>query len=100
MNQRAENAADLKDAKSQWAAAANRRLENIKSGSYNPIPAIQETAADVNLRRVEGNQSSDPYGAMTGQGAATKARLLDWEHAKKQAETPGAPTPDLNQYAE
>lgn len=89
---------DMLDTKKLWADAANRRLETMRKpglGSYNPVPYLEESAADQALKAQERGQ--DP----TNQAGPkqTTARLLDWEHAANQAQQAQAPLPSFDSGA-
>ena len=93
---RKQNAADLKADQEKYATVANQRLQNISHGEFSPWLMMKQAAIDhFSLRPDERAQPGAPpaFGFSTPESQSRDQR---WDEAAKQAEAmangaPGVP---------
>lgn len=93
---------NLEDAYQEWAAAANRRIQNTKTGNnWGVGPTYdwaKEKAADVNVRRWE--TANSPATEKGTEVNSTKQRADDLDSALKAAqEASDKPAPQFGSNA-
>ncbi len=76
-----KNQDDMQDAQDWASRAMQKRLGAIRNEGGAVMPYVEQKLSELNLRRMEGNQTGDPLKAWTGQTpqAQSRAQIMDQE---------------------